>query len=58
MRIKLDLSKTQVEILISLLDNLIDNINTGKKDIIGMGIDEYINLAHDLEETLDELVYE
>lgn len=53
----IELSRTQVEILIRLIDIYIDNINAGNKDTIGMGIDEYINLAHDLEESLDELVY-
>lgn len=55
MRINLELSKTQVEILIRLVDQYIDTINDNKRDIIGMGIDEYINLAHDLEESLDEV---
>lgn len=55
MRINFDLSKTQTEILIALVDNLIDSINSGNKDIFGMGIDEYINLVHDLEESLDEV---
>lgn len=55
MRINFDLSKTQTEILIGLLDNLIESINSGGKDIFGIGIDEYINLAHDLEESLDEV---
>lgn len=55
MRINLELSKTQVEILVRLTDQYIDNINAGGKDSIGMGIDEYINLAHDLEASLDEV---
>jgi uncharacterized protein YoxC len=55
MRIKIDLTKTQTEILIRLLDNLIDDINAGKKDTLRMGIDEYINLVHDLEGSLDEV---
>lgn len=55
MRIKIDLTKTQTEILIRLLDNLIDDINAGKKDTLHIGIDEYINLVHDLEGSLDEV---
>lgn len=55
MRLKLELSKTQLQILIGLLDNFIDSINAGGKDIFRMGVDEYINLVHDLEETMDEV---
>lgn len=55
MKINFDLSKNQTEILIALLDNFIESINAGGKDIFGMGVDEYINLAHDLEESLDEV---
>lgn len=55
MSIDLSLSQTQVEILIRLVDEYIDSINAGNKDTIGMGIDDYINLAHDLEASLDEI---
>lgn len=55
MRINLELSKTQIEILVRLTDQYIDNINAGAKDTLGMGVDEYINLAHDLEGSLDEV---
>lgn len=55
MRLNLVLSQTQIQILISLIDQLIDNINNGSKDPFKMGIDEYINLAHDLEASLDEI---
>lgn len=55
MRIRLDLTKTQVEILIRLVDQFIDAINNGEKDTLRMGVDEYINLVHDLEGSLDEV---
>lgn len=55
MRIRLDLTKTQVEILIRLVDQFIDTINNGEKDTLRMGVDEYINLVHDLEGSLDEV---
>lgn len=55
MRLNLELSQTQIQILISLIDQLIENINNGAKDPFKMGIDEYINLAHDLEASLDEI---
>lgn len=55
MRLHLELTKTQIEILIGLTDQLIDSINNGEKDPFKMGIDEYINLAHDLEASLDEI---
>lgn len=55
MRLNLELTKTQIEILIGLTDQLIDSINDGGKDPFKMGIDEYINLAHDLEASLDDM---
>lgn len=55
MRLNLELNQTQIQILISLIDQLIENINNGAKDPFKMGIDEYINLVHDLEASLDDV---
>lgn len=55
MKIHLELKQKQIEILIRLIDDLIEKIRLKKKDPFKMGIDEYINLAHDLESSLDEI---
>lgn len=55
MKIQLELKQKQIELLIRLIDELIAKIKSKKKDPFKLGIDEYINLAHDLEASLDEI---
>lgn len=54
--IKVELSKSQLDIVIALLDHTIDNINNGHKDPILVGIDSYIDLAYHFESYLDNLL--
>ena len=56
-KIQLELQQKQVELLVHLVDDLILRIKSKKKDPFRMGIDEYINLAHDLEAGLDTIHY-
>jgi len=55
MQINLILHQNQIEKLINIIDQHVNLINSGYKDSLGISVDEYINLAHDLEESLDEI---
>lgn len=57
MKIQLELHQKQIELLIRLVDDLIARVNSKKKDPFKMGVDEYINLAHDLEAGLDTIYH-
>ena len=50
----LEFNELQLKTLINLVDKTIDSINIEKRDPLGLGIDEYINLAYHLESVLDE----
>lgn len=51
-----ELSKSQLDIVISLIDYTIDSINDGFKDPLSIGIDNYIDLAYHFESYLDNLL--
>ena len=57
MKIHLELQQKQIELLVRLVDDLIVRVKSKKKDPFRIGIDEYINLAHDLEASLDTIYY-
>jgi hypothetical protein len=50
----LEFNELQLKTLINLVDKTIDSVNIEKRDPLGLGIDEYINLAYHLESVLDE----
>jgi hypothetical protein len=50
----LEFNELQLKTLINLVDKTIDSINIEKRDPLGLGIDEYINLVYHLESVLDE----
>lgn len=54
--IKVELSLSQLNTIISLLDHTIDSINKGFKDPVSIGIDNYIDLAYHFESYLDNLL--
>jgi hypothetical protein len=51
--ITIELSQSQLDMVISLLDHTIDSINNGLKDPLKLGIDNYIDLAYHFESYLD-----
>lgn len=54
-KINIALSQFQLEFLISLLDYSIETINSGQKDPLKIGIDDYIDLTYHLESYLDNI---
>jgi hypothetical protein len=50
----LEFNELQLKTLINLVDKTIDSVNIEKRDPLGLGIDEYINLVYHLESVLDE----
>lgn len=54
--IKVELSRSQLDVVISLLDYTIGSINNGLKDPLSVGIDNYIDLAYHFESYLDNLL--
>ena len=56
--VNIRLSEYQAQIVLKLLDHVIDGINAGDDhshaDPLGIGIDNYIDVANEFEEVLEE----